>query len=200
MKKTIFSTLLIIVFAITACEDVADEFSDLFLDDPDPLITEEDAEAQNFNFTTPKFGIQVAIDEDVDSSNESVLNEIDTAATNFLNCQFPEGEEVGFEEFELEDGEVVAALSDLMVYAVPFTFECEAVDTDTCAGIHFGTSGIIVIAENTNNTCEDFGFMEHEIAHRYGMDADHENIEDFQDCINVQGCGFFDFVDIGVGG
>ncbi len=200
MKKLLLITIGLFIFATTACDDVRDEFSDLFLDDPDPLITEEDAEAQNFNFTTLRFGIQVSIDEDVDSSVESVLSSIDNAATNFLNCQFAEGEAVGDDEFELEDGETVGPLSDLMVYAVPFTFECEAEDTDTCAGIHFGESGIIVIAEETNGSCEDFGFMEHEIGHRYGMDADHDNIEDFEECIRVENCGFFDFIDRGVGG
>lgn len=200
MKRILLLTIGVLIFASTACEDVADEFSDLFIDDPDPLITEEDAQAQNFNFVTPEFGIRVAIDDDVDSSTESVLSSIDDAARNFLNCQFAEGEAIGDDEFELEDGETVGPLSDLMVYAVSFTFECEAVDTDTCAGIHFGDSGIIVIAEETNNSCEDFGFMEHEIGHRYGMDADHDNIEDFEDCIRVEGCGFFDFIDIGVGG
>ncbi|MGH7885046.1 MAG: hypothetical protein ACRENO_05055 [Thermodesulfobacteriota bacterium] len=199
MKKNLLLIIIFLAFTLAGCEDIGDDFRGIFIDDPDPLITEDDALNQDFSLISPKFGIRVSIDDDVDNNTEDVLNAIDDAATGFLNCQFEEGENIGFEEFELEDGKVVPPLSELRMYVVPFTFECQAVDTDTCAGIHFG-SDIITIAEKTNNTCEDFGFLEHEIAHRYGMDADHDNIGEFEDCIEIPGCGFFDFIDRGLGG
>lgn len=196
MKKHTLVLLALFTFFLTACEDI----ENIFVDDPDPLITEADAQAQNYNLRTPKYNVQVAIDGDVDTNPADVLADIDNAATDFFNCQFAEGEDLGFSDFELPGGEVVPPMSELMVYVVPFTFECTAVDTDTCAGIHFGSSGIIVIAEESIGTCSDFALMEHEIAHRYGLEADHDNLEQFEACTSPPQCDFFDFVDIGVGG
>lgn len=192
--------IVIITLFVSSCDEISNSFEDLFGRDPDPLITEQDALAQNYNLTTPKYGIQVAIDQDVDASTQQVLTELDTGATAYFECQYAEGEDVGFGEFEIEGGEIIPPMSELMIYVVPFSFECNAVDTDICAGIHFNNSGIIVIAEESIGTCSDFALLEHEIAHRYGLEADHDNLEEFEACTSPPQCDFSDFIDIGIGG
>ncbi len=91
-------------------------------------------------------------------------------------------------------------MSELRVYVVPFTFECDAADKSICAGIYFGSSDILVIAEDSIGRCGDFPLLEHEISHRYGLDSSHDNIEVFEDCIEVEECGFDDFLDLDIGG
>ena len=90
-----------------------DETQDLFDRPTDPLIDEQVAESQDYNFVTTEYGKQVAIDNRVDSGTQSILNLLDNRATQFLNCQFMEGAELGFESVMLEDGTIVPPLSEL---------------------------------------------------------------------------------------
>jgi len=153
----------------------------------DSKITEQDAESQNFNWKTPGFEMQVAIRDDVDGNTDDMLNLLDERAAEFLQCQFGDSQ-VGSKEFQIPNGEVVSPLSELRVFVVPFTFKCDAEDKDTCAGIFFPNSDIIVIAQNSLGRCGEFPLFKHELGHRYGMAPDHNNISEFQSCIEPPGC------------
>lgn len=153
----------------------------------DSKITEQDAESQNFNLKTPGFGMQVAIRNDVGGNTDDMLNLLDERAAEFLQCQFGDSQ-VGSKEFQIPNGEVVSPLSELRVFVVPFTFKCDAEDKDKCAGIFFPDSDIIVIAQNSLGRCGEFPLFKHELGHRYGMAPDHNNISEFQSCIEPPGC------------
>lgn len=180
----------IIIFALifTSCDET--------LDTPvDPLIDEEVIESQDYNLTTPLYGMQVAIKNGVDSGDQSVLNLLDNRATQFLNCQFEEGSQLGFEDVMLPDSTIVPPLSELRVYVVPNRFECEAEGLSECTGEYFFSNDVIVISEGGFLGCGEFAVWKHELGHRYGMKADHSNQPDFQSCIKVQDCDADDFFD-----
>ena len=187
-------TLLIIALLITGCDTTEDIFVDDVVD-PDGLITEEDALQQNYNLKTPIYKINVTIDEDVDLSSDEVLMKIDEEATDFFNCQFMEGSELGLDEFMIDQGDVVPPLSELRIFVVPFNFECDAVDKNICAGIFFGGSDIIIVAERGFNRCGDLPLLKHEIAHRYGLTPNHSNQDVFEFCSDPEDCGLLDFLD-----
>ena len=198
MKYLVIFSILILTAALMSCDAINDN-------DPtqvDPLINREIAESQNYNLTTPLYGMQVAIDNRVDSGTNSVLNLLDNRATNFLNCQFNEGFQLGFQTVELEDGTNVPPLSALRVYVVPNKFKCEAVGLSECAGIYFFGNDIIVLSEGGFLGCGEFAVWRHEVGHRYGMAADHSNQSDFRGCIGQNNCEFGDLfgVDINVEG
>ena len=165
----------------------------------DSKITEQDAEGQDFNLKTPGFGMQVAVRNDVGGNTDDMLNLLDERATDFLQCQFGNSQ-VGSQNFQIPSGETVPPLSALRVFVVPFTFKCDAEDKDTCAGIFFPDSDIIIIAQSSLGRCGEFPLFKHELGHRYGMALDHSNISDFQSCIQPPGCAFNDLVGVGVGG
>lgn len=186
--------LLIVLLTFASC----DASEDLFVDevvDPDSTITEDDALQQNFNLKTPEYNISVSIDDDVNLSEDEVLTKIDGEATEFLDCQFVDGPEIGDDEFTIEGGDVVPPLSELRVYVVPNNFECDAVDKNICAGIYFGGSDMIVVAVRGFNRCGDLPLLKHEIAHRYGLTPDHSNQDEFEFCSDPENCGVLDFLD-----
>ena len=190
--KTVFIIFFIVFFA--GCDSVEDTFTDVVID-PEGKITEEDAIQENYNFKTAVYDISVAIDDNVDLSVDDVLTRIDEDAMEFLDCQFFEGSDIGFEEFTIDEGRVVPPLSELRILVVPRNFECEAVTTDLCSGIHFGGSDIIVIAEEGFGRCGNLPVLKHEIAHRYGLEADHSNQDEFAQCSDPENCGLLDFLD-----
>jgi hypothetical protein len=166
----------------------------------DPLINREIAESQDYNLTTPLYGMQVAIDNRVDSGTQSILDLLDNRATQFLDCQFAEGSQLGFEDVMLDDGNTIPPLSQLRVYVVPNRFECEAVGLSVCAGIYFFGNDIIVLSEGGFLGCGEFSVWRHELGHRYGMLADHSNQSDFESCIGQDNCELIDLLDIEIEG
>ena len=164
--------------------------------DPDPLITAEIADSQNYNLVTPVFGMQVSIDNRVNRSNSDVLDILDRRAEQFLDCQFVEGSQLGFEEVMLSNGTIVPPLSDLRVYVVPIRYKCDVPGADACNGTYFGGVDIIVVAEGAIPGCEVFLPWKHELAHRYGMDANHTNQSEFQSCIGASNCDLGDVIGI----
>ncbi len=188
---TIFS-IFILTITMISCDTLDNN-------DPtqvDPLIDQEIAESQDYNLTTPIYGMQVAIDRRVDSGTNSVLNLLDNRATKFLNCQFNEGSQLGFQTVELGDGTMIPPLSSLRVYVVPNRFECQAVGLSECAGIYFFGNDIIVLSEGGFLGCGEFSVWRHELGHRLGMAADHSNQSDFQGCIGQDNCEIGDLIDI----
>lgn len=190
MRYLLVLSIFIFSLSIISC----DTFEDNDPTKVDPLIDREIAEAQDYNLTTPLYGMQVSIDSRVDSGTNSVLNLLDNRATKFLNCQFNEGSQLGFETVELEDGTEVPPLSDLRVYVVPNKFKCEAVGISECAGIYFFGTDLIVLSEGGFLGCGEFSVWRHELGHRYGMAADHSNQSDFRGCIGQDNCEFDDFI------
>ena len=190
--KPVIPVLFILLLA--GCDSLEDTFTDEILD-PDNLITKEDALQQNYIFRTPIYDIQVAIDSDVDLSVDDVLERIDIDAIDFLNCQFFDGAEIGFEEFVLQDMTVVPPLSELRVYVVPFNFQCDAVDKSICAGIHYKDCDLIIVAEEGFGRCGDLPLLKHEFAHRYGLAPNHSNQVEFSACSDPEDCGLEDFLD-----
>ena len=94
----------------------------------------------------------------------------------------------------------VPPLSNLRIYVVRKTFECNAVDKNICGGIYFFDSDTMVVAERSIGRCEDLPLVKHETAHRYGLNADHSNQDSFSFCSDPKDCGFNDFLDLGIGG
>jgi hypothetical protein len=178
------------IFTLFSCDSV----EDFFRGPVDPLIDREVVESQDFNLTTPFYGMQVAIDPRVNAGTEHVLDLLDNRAEEFLNCQFGDSQ-IGFEDFMLDGGIVVPQLSELRVYVVPNRFECEAVGRDVCGGIYFFDIDAIVISEGGFEGCGEFSVWKHELAHRYGLNADHSNQSDFDACSKPQSCDPGDIFD-----
>ncbi len=187
MKLLLIFSLLFTVFVLISCDSLGDVIPET--GSPDPLITFEDANAQTYNVTTPLYGMKVAIRGDVGGNVEDILNKLDNKAANFLECQFGDSD-VGFEDLEIENGEIIPPLSELRVFVVPITFECESPTTDVCAGAYYGGPGadLTIISKRTIGQCKDFSFFKHELAHRYGMEADHSNRRDFEPCKDAPEC------------
>ena len=187
-----FIFILFFALIFSSCDETKDLFDS---STADPLIDEEVVEAQSYDLRTPVYGMQVAIKSGVDSGTQSVLDLLDNRATQFLNCQFMEGAELGFETIMLGNGTMVPPLSDLRVYVVPNRFECQAEGLDVCSGIYFFSIDAIVISEGGFLGCGEFAVWKHELGHRYGMEADHSNQSDFEPCINAQNCDAGDLFD-----
>lgn len=196
MKYFSVFVLVFLVILSTSC----DEFVDTVDGPTDPLIDREVAEAQDYNLTTPIYGMQVAINNRVDTGTQKVLSLLDNRATQFLDCHFAQGSQLGFEDVMLGDGTIIPPLSDLRVYVVPNRFECEAVGLSVCAGIYFFGDDIIVLSEGGFLGCGEFSVWRHELGHRYGMEADHSNQSDFQGCIGQDNCEFGDLLGIEIEG
>ena len=192
----IFKPVILVLFIIlfSGCDTIEDTFTDEILG-PDGLITEDEALQQNFNFRTPIYDIQVAIDSSVNLSVDDVLERIDREAMEFLDCQFFDGSDIGFDEFILQDMTVVFPLSELKVFVVPFNFECNAVDKSICAGIHYQGTDLIIVAEEGFGRCGDLPLLKHELAHRYGLTPNHSNQDEFSACSDPEDCGLEDFLD-----
>lgn len=194
MKLIKLLVLPIFIISLISCDSVDDTFTEEVLE-PDEKITEEYALQQNYNFTTPVYNISVAIDDDVNLLVDEVLTKIEQEAIDFLDCQFFEGSDIGFEEFMIEEEKLVPPLTELRIFVVPFNFECEAIDKNICAGIHFGGSDIIIVAERGFGRCGDLPLLKHEMAHRYGLKGDHSNQDEFDVCSDPEDCGLLDFLD-----
>jgi hypothetical protein len=179
--------LLITVLVLISCDSLGDVVPET--GSPDPLITFEDADAQSYNLRTPLYGMKVAIRGDVSGNVENILNRLDNRAANFLDCQFGDPN-VGFQDVEIENGQIIPPLSELRVFVVPLTFECEGPTTDVCAGVYYSGTGtdLTIISKRTIGQCQDFSFFKHELAHRYGMEADHSNRGDFEPCKDAPEC------------
>ncbi len=180
----------LVLFTLYSCDSV----EDFFRGPVDPLIDEEVVESQDFDLTTPSYGMQVAIDPRVDAGAERVLDLLDNRAEQFLNCQFGDSE-IGFEDFLLDNGTLVPPLDELRVYVVPNRFECEAVGRNVCGGIYFFDIDAIVLSEGGFEGCGEFSVWKHELGHRYGMEADHSNLSEFERCTDTDGCGPGDIFD-----
>lgn len=189
MKKISVFVIVTLLF-LTGCED---RLEGLFVN-ADGLLTEEDVLEQDFNLRTPFYGIQVSISEHVGMDDELVLDLLDSDIRDFLNCQFFAGDRIGFEHFELPDGTIESPLSELRLYVVRRTFECDTVDRSLCNGAYFFDSDTMVVAEKNAGRCEDFALIKHEAAHRYGLAADHSNQADYSFCSDPINCSIWDLV------
>ena len=185
MRYSTLLTLLICALLYSACGDEIPAVGTI-----DSKITEQEAKAQNYNnLMTPGFGIQVAIRDDVSGDTSDLLDLLDDRAAEFLECQFMSFE-IGSQPFQIKNGETVSPLSELRAFVVPFNFECDAVDTDVCAGIFFPDSDLIIISKESLGRCGEFPLWKHELGHRYGMALDHRNQGEFEPCIDPPGCLF----------
>lgn len=171
-----------------------DEKNELVGSDPDPLIDRDIAEARVYDLTTPIYGIQVSIREDVGLGVNTILNILDNRAEAFLNCQFNEGSQLGFDDALLSTGETIGPLSELRVFVVPKKFECNAVGLNVCTGIYFFGNDIITVSSSSIGDCPNLGVWKHELGHRYGMEADHSNLRDFRSCTDENNCSFGDAI------
>lgn len=198
-KKTLLFFLLL-VLSIAGCDAVEDSFTDNVID-PDGLLTIEEVNQQNFNLRTPVYDIAVSIDDGVDLSQDEILMLIDQEIAEFLNCQFFEGEDLGFDDFVLDNNDIIAPLSDLRIFVVPFNFECDTQDRSICAGIYFRAEDSMAVAEEGFGRCGDLPLLKHELAHRYGMLGNHSNQDEFAACSDPEDCGLTGFLDdLGIGG
>ncbi len=197
MKYLLIFAIMTVSIITLSCDETRDLFDGGSGGGTDPLIDQEIAEAQDYNLTTPVYGMQVAVRNDVGMGDNAIMDLLDNRATGFLDCQFAEGSALGFQDVMLSDGDTIGPLSDLRVFVVPRTFECEAVGLDVCAGIYFFGNDIIVISVGGFAGCGEFALWRHELGHRYGMEADHSNQDEFQACTDEQGCEFDDLIGFG---
>jgi len=199
MKYLSVLFVLVLLLVSNSCDSIND-LTDSADPPTDPLINEEIVESQTYDLVTPLYGMQVAIDNRVDSGTQSILNLLDNRATRFLDCHFAEGSQLGFEDVMLGNGTIIPPLSELRVYVVPNRFECEAVGLTLCSGIYFFGNDIIVLSEGGFLGCGEFSVWRHEVGHRYGMLDDHSNQSDFQSCIGQDNCEFGDIFGIEIEG
>lgn len=191
MKTALLLSALCVFLFFSSCDDV----EDFFTGPVGPLIDAGVLESQDYNFTTPYYGMQVAISTGVSAGTNHVLNLLDNRARQFLNCLFVDGEQLGFEDVPLENGTVVPPLSQLRVYVVPHRFECEAEGRNVCGGVYYQGLDAIAISEGGFQGCGEFSVWKHELGHRYGMASDHSNQHEFEPCINPQNCNPGDIFD-----
>jgi len=191
MKYFLVLFVTVLFLASVSCDTIDDTGIE-----PDPLITAEIADSQNYNLVTPVYGMHVSIKSGVNRSDQNVLDILDKRAEQFLDCQFVGGSELGFEEVMLSDGAMVPPLSELRVFVVPIRYKCDVPGTDVCNGTYFGGVDIITVAEGAFPGCDVFLPWKHELAHRYGMDANHTNQSDFQACIGASNCDLGDVIGI----
>lgn len=191
MKYIFLIALLIVPLLSLSCNETDDLFGGG--SDPDPLINRAVAEARDYNLTTPVYGMKVSIRDDVGLGVNTILDILDNRAEQFLNCQFEEGSQLGFEDVMLSNGETRSPLSDLRVFVVPNRFECEAADRSVCSGIYFFGNDIIVVSSSRRfSGCPSLPIWKHEVGHRYGMEADHSNLGEFRSCTDENNCSFED--------
>lgn len=191
MKYYILLAVLSISVVITSCDETEDLFDG---GGTDPLIDRDIAEAQDYNLTTPVYGMQVAIRDDVGLGDSTIMDILDRRATSFLNCQFEEGSDLGFQDVMLSNGDTIGPLSELRVFVVPRRFECEAVGLNRCTGIYFFGNDIIVVSSGSFSGCPNLAVWKHELGHRYGMEADHSNLNEFRACTDEDNCSFEDII------
>ncbi len=190
MKYLSVLVVSILFLASVSCDSLDDTGIE-----PDPLITGEIADAETYNLVTPVYGMQVSIDNGVNRNTQDVLDILDRRAEQFLDCQFAEGSQLGFEDVMLSSGTIVPPLSDLRVLVVPIRFKCDVPGASVCNGAYFGGFDIIVTAEGGFPGCDVFLPWKHELGHRYGMESDHSNQSDFQSCIGDSSCDIEDIFD-----
>jgi len=195
MKYLSVLFVLILLVVSNSCDSV-DNLIDSADPPTDPLIDQQIAESQNYDLVTPLYGMQVAIDNRVDSGTQSILTLLDKRATQFLDCQFAEGSQVGFEDVMLGSGTIVPPLADLRIYVVPNRYKCDVPGASVCNGTYFGGADIVVVSEGGFLGCDDFLAWKHELGHRYGMESDHGNQSDFQSCIGDSNCDIGDVIGI----
>src|SRR3972149_4162894 len=70
------------------------------------------------------------------------------------------------------------------------------VDIGVCSGIYYPSSDLIIIAKESLSPCGILRFWKHELGHRYGMAADHNNQDEFEPCIDPPDCDIIDFPEI----
>lgn len=197
MKYLILLTVLSISLVTVSCDETSDIFDGNGGGGVDPLIDEEVVEARNYNLTTPVYGMQVSVREDVGLSDNNILNILDNRATEFLNCQFEGGADLGFQDVMLSNGSTIGPLSELRVFVVPRRFECQAADRNRCTGIYFFDIDIIVVSSSSSFAgCPNLAIWKHELGHRYGMEADHSNINEFRACTETENCSFEDILSL----
>jgi hypothetical protein len=193
MRYVLLFSLFIFSIFLSSC--VVDEVIPNSSGEVDGAITLEEAEAQDYNLRTPGYDIQVAIREDVNADVDNILDILDERAANFLECQFMTNPDIGAQEFQIPNGDIVPPLSELRVFVVPINFECDAVDKNVCAGIYYFGADLIIIAKEGFARCGTLPLWKHEIGHRYGMAANHSNQSDFEPCIDPPDCDI-DLIDI----
>ncbi len=200
MKYTTLLLISIFVLTLAGCDTVENVFTDEVIN-PDDLLTQEEVLMQNFNLRTPVYDIAVSIDSLVGLPQEEILILIDQEIAGFFDCQFFEGTDLGLDDFILDNQMLVTPLSDLRLYVVPNNFECDVQDNSICAGIYFGGSDSMAVAEQGFGRCGDLPLLKHEVGHRYGMLSDHSNQDEFAACSDPEDCGLLDFLDdLGIGG
>ncbi|MEM4658320.1 MAG: hypothetical protein QXX77_07870 [Candidatus Methanosuratincola sp.] len=186
MKPVSLTSILIPILLSLSCDT-----SDLIpaTGEVGPKVTEQDALTQSYDLVTPTFGMRVAIREDVGGEPQDILSSLDEGAADFLECQFQmDPNLIATIPFEIPSGEEVPPLSQLRVFVVSFTFECDAVDRTECAGIYYPSSDVLIISKESLGQCKEFPFWKHELGHRYGMALDHSNQREFEPCIDPPGC------------
>lgn len=187
-----FESVLFVIFSLILVG--CDEIEDRIVGSADQEVTIEEAEAQNYDLITPEYGIRVAVNQSVDMPDADTVAFLDSKIMDFLNCQFAEGAQLGFENYELPSGRIVPPLSELRIYIVPKTFECNATDRDICSGIYFNDEDIIVLAEKSLGRCEDLALTQHEVAHRYGLNSNHSNQAQYSECSDPRQCDLGDLI------
>ena len=197
MKYLLIIAIMSFSFITLSCDETEDLFDDASGGGTDPLIDRDVAEAQDYNLTTPLYGLQVAVRGDVGKRDNAILDLLDNRASRFLDCQFEGGSDLGFGDAMLSNDETIGPLSELRVFVVPRRFECEAVGLDVCAGLYMFGNDIIVISVGGFQGCGEFALWRHELGHRYGMEADHSNQDEFRGCADEEGCRFDDLINFG---
>ena len=107
MKYLIILTLVSFSLLSLSCDETQDFFDNGPGGGTDPLVDQEIAGAQDYDLTTPVFGMQVAIRGDVGRGANGILDLLDNRAAGFLDCQFEEGSQLGFEDVMLGNGDTV---------------------------------------------------------------------------------------------
>jgi hypothetical protein len=151
---------MLIVFLLLSCGGLEGEQVDYDTVKESPYI-----------LRTPVYGIRVEVDFPGD-----ILRELDEEAEEFLECLFGDPG-LGFEEVIVFRGgrEIsVPPLSRLRVFVTLTQFEC--INADAVCGGEYSTGRDLMIV---TKSLERFG---HELGHRYGMEGDHSDIDEFREC------------------
>jgi hypothetical protein len=134
----------------------------------------ESIKTAEYNLRSSFYSIKTEISYFTDI--QVVLDELDRQSMEFLECLFGD-QDLGLETVRVFRGDreiSVSPLFNMRVFVVINQFEC--INADVVCGGEYSTGRDLMIISS------DFSRYKHELAHRYGMEGDHSDKDEFKQC------------------
>ena len=155
--------LTVLLFIVTGCANIG-RFGEIM--NPEQVSKDE---LKNLpTETTPKYGIRVGKDSNVNAEMSEILENVDYQFSEFSEC------------FSIKDGGEKARQYTIAV--VNGTFRCEYY-FGSCNGEYDSDYGLIIVSYKAFSRKGILATLKHEWAHVYGLlKDDHQNLKDVKWC------------------